>query len=132
MAHGFTYANANPAKPADMFAGVPMLRPAHRVFGFTAQQRAEWALAIAVRDHASSERHYAVCCAELGKANAYSRVARRAEYKASAMRLINKARAARRAAVKALAIAQAAVLAFAQAAVLAFAQAAVLAFAQAA
>ncbi len=116
MSRGFTYANANPAKPADMFAGVPLLRPAHRVFGYTLQQKAEWALAIAVRDYDASETHYAACCRELGKANAHGWVARRAEYKASAMRLINKARAMRRAALKALAVAQDAMLAFAPAA----------------
>ncbi|MGI4941840.1 MAG: hypothetical protein ACRYHQ_14980 [Janthinobacterium lividum] len=113
MSRGFTYANANPAKPCNMLSGVPLLRPAHRVFGYSAQQRAEWALAIAARDVASAERHYAVCCAELGKANAYSRKNMRASYKASAMRLINKARAQRRAVLKALAAAQAAMLAFA-------------------
>lgn len=113
MSHGFTYANANLAKPCDMLSGVPLLRPAHRVFGYSAQQRAEWALAIAVRDVTGAERQYAVCCAELGKGNAYSRKTMRAAYKASALRMINKARAQRRAALKALAVAQAAMLAFA-------------------
>ncbi len=48
-----------------------------------------------------------------GKANSYGRVNMRAAYKATAFRQINKARAQRRAALKALAVAQAAMLAFA-------------------
>ena len=115
MSRGFTYATTTPTKPRDMLSGVPLLRPAHRVFGFDAKQKAEWDLAIAVRDAASAESNYAASCRELGKANAYGRVTRRAEYKASAMRLINKSRARRRAALKALAVAQAAMLAFAPA-----------------
>ncbi len=113
MSCGLTYANATPAKPCNMLSGVLLLRPAHRVFGYSAQQKAEWALAIAVRDGAGAERQYTVCCAELDKANAYSRVNMQAAYKASAFCLINKARAQRRAALKALAVAQAAMLAFA-------------------
>ena len=108
-----SYQNAVSAKPCAMLSGIPLLRPAHRVFGYSAQQKAEWTLAIAVRDVAGAERHYTVCCAELGKANAYGRKNMRASYKASAMRLINKARAQRRAALKALAVAQGAMLAFA-------------------
>jgi len=113
MSLGFTYANANPAKHCNLLSGVALIRPAHRVLGYTAQQKAEWALAIAVRDLAGAERHYTVCCAELGKANAYGRVNMRAAYKATAFRQINKARAQRRAALKALAAAQNAMLAFA-------------------
>ena len=112
MPHGFTYATANRSKPCNPMAGKPLVRPAHQVFGYTAQQKAEWALTIAVRDLAGIERNYTACCAELGKANA-CRLSQRAAAKASAMRMINRARAQRRAAVKALAVAQAAVLAFA-------------------
>ena len=110
---GFTYATATPAKPCNLLSGVALIRPAHRVLGYTAQQKAEWALAIAVRDLAGAERHYTVCCAELGKANAYGRVNMRAAYKATAFRQINKARAQRRAALKAVAAAQDALLALA-------------------
>ena len=113
MSRGFTYVTATPAKPRNPLSGIAPVRPAHRVFGYSEQQKAEWALAIAVRDVTGAETHYTACCAELGKANAYGRIARRAEYKASAMRLINRARAQRRAALKALAVAQAAMLAFA-------------------
>lgn len=112
MAHGFTYATATPGKPCNPMSGKPLVRAMSAVFGPSAQDRAEWALAIAVRDIAAIERHYAACCAELGKANACRRF-QRAAAKAGAMRLINRARAERRAAVKALAAAQAAVLAFA-------------------
>lgn len=119
MSRGFTYANTNPAKPCNMLSGVPLLRPAHRVFGYDAKQKAEWALAIAVRDHTASERQYVVACAELGRANrcgqVYGRLAQRPAAKAAAFRMINRARAARRAALKALAAAQAAMLAFAPA-----------------
>ena len=115
MPYGFTYATANRSKPCNPMAGKPLIRPAHQVFGYTAQQKAEWALAIAVRDLAGIERNYTACCAELGKANA-CRLSQRAAAKAGAMRMINRARAQRRAAVKALAAAQAAVLAFAPAA----------------
>ena len=111
MSHGFPYVTATPAKPCNPMAGKPLLRPAHQVFGYSAQQKAEWALAIVVRDLAGIERNYAACCAELGKANA-CRAAQRAAAKASAFRLINRARAQRRAALKALAAAQAAMLAF--------------------
>jgi hypothetical protein len=112
MSHGFIYATANRSKPCNPMSGKPLVRPAHQVFGYTAQQKAEWALAIAVRDIAAIERHYTACCAELGKANA-CRPSQRAAAKSSAFRLINRARAQRRAAVKALIAAQAAVLAFA-------------------
>ncbi len=86
---GFTYATATPAKPCNLLSGVALIRPAHRVLGYT------------------------VCCAELGKANAYGRVNMRAAYKATAFRQINKARAQRRAALKAVAAAQDALLALA-------------------
>ncbi len=108
-----SYQTAASAKPCNLLSGVALLRPAHRVFGYKAQQKAEWALAIAVRDLAGAERHYTVCCAELGKANAYGRVNMRAAYKATAFRQINKARAQRRAALKAVAAAQDALLALA-------------------
>lgn len=112
MSRGFTYATATSAKPCNPMAGKPLVRPAHQVFGYSAQQKAEWALAIAVRDLAGIERNYAACCAELGKANA-CRLVQRAAAKASAFRLINRSRAQRRTALKALAVAQAAMLAFA-------------------
>ncbi len=117
MSHGFIYATATPAKPRNPMSGKPLLRPAHQVFGPSAQDRAEWALAIAVRDLAGAESYCASACVELGKANAcgklYGRLSQRAAAKSSAFRLINRARAQRRAAVKALAAAQAAVLVFA-------------------
>lgn len=113
MSRNFTHATMTPAKPCNPIAAKQLFRPAHQVFGYSAQQKAEWALAIAVRDLAGADCHYTACCAELDKANAYGRVSLRASYKASAFRLINRACAQRRAALKALAVAQGAMLAFA-------------------
>ena len=116
MSRGFTYATAKPFNP---MSGKPLFRPAHQVMGTSEQRKAEWALAIAVRDVAATEQQYIVACAELGKANAcgklYGRLWQRPAIKAAAFRLINRARAQRRAALKALATAQAAILAFAPA-----------------
>ncbi len=113
MFRGFTYTTAMPARPCNSLSGIALVRPARQVFGQTAMQKAEWALAIAICDIAGARRHHDVCCAELGKANAYGRVSQRAAYKATAFRQTNKARAQRRAALKVLAAAQDAMLAFA-------------------
>ena len=115
MSRGFTFAIPASSGPSGPASARPVVRPVAKVFGPSAQDRAEWALAIAVRDIAAFDRHHAACCAELGKANA-CRPWQRAAAKAGAMRLINRSRIQRRAAAKALADAQAAIGALAPAA----------------
>jgi hypothetical protein len=110
MSRGFTYAFTSTAKPFHALSGTPLLRPAHRVMGYSAQQKAKWALAVAVCDVAGLEKHYAACCAELGKANKGRKPQCRA-WQVTAFRQINKARASLRVARRDLVVAQDAVLA---------------------
>ncbi len=108
MSRGFTFAAPASSRPSGPTSARPLVRSRDRVFGPSERDRAEWALAIAVRDVAALDRHHAACRTELGKANA-CRPWQRTAAKASAMRLINRARVQRRAAARALAAAQAAV-----------------------
>jgi hypothetical protein len=78
------------------------------------QAKAEWALAITVRDLPICEKGFACACEVLGQVNSVRGPMRRF-WQAKAFRDINSARAEIRAARKALAVAQVAMLQFAPA-----------------
>ncbi len=83
------------------------IRPAHTVLGWTADQKAAWALQIARRDVEAMTDRLAAACAALGAANRVKGAMRR-HWQGQAFRQINAARRQLRAARAALVVAEAA------------------------
>ena len=105
----------HPLAAANPLRSISLIRSAAGIIRNTAQQDAEWALAIARRDVPVLEKRYAVYCAALGAANRMRGPMRR-HWQAKAFRQINVARSQLRAARKGLVAAEAAMLQFALAA----------------
>lgn len=93
---------------------MPLIRPAHEVFGHTERFKADWALQIARRDVGIYEQALAHCYVVLGQANKVRGPMRR-HWQSKAFRNINSTRGSLRAARKALVAAEAAMLTFAPA-----------------
>ncbi len=107
-----TYQTRNPLARTNPLRSLPLYLSTARIVPRTAQQDAEWALAIARRDLPTCEKRFTVYCAALGSANRMRGPMRR-HWQAKAFRQINVARAQLRAARKALAAAETAMLTFA-------------------
>lgn len=109
-----TYQTRNPLARTSPLRSIPLFQAPGRLLPMSEQGKAEWALAIAVRDLPIYEKGFAYACEMLGNANRMCGPMRRF-WQAKAFRDINSARAQLRAARKALAVAQIAMLQFAPA-----------------
>ena len=103
-----TYRSTNPLARTSPLRSIPLYQAPGRIVPMTDLAKAEWALAIAVRDPPIFEQRYAVACAALGDANRM-RGSMRRYWQAKAFRSINAARAQLRAGRRALEAAQTAV-----------------------
>jgi hypothetical protein len=86
------------------------VRPAHEVLGWTADQKAAWCVERDRLALAAAEANYVAACKELGLSNRMRNKILRRVNVAAAFRMINRARAAIRAARRALAASEIAVL----------------------
>ena len=107
-----TYASRNPLAATSPLRSCQWGRPAYLVMGLTAMQKAELELQTARNNVPGLVSAYALCRAELGRANK-APIIRRRRVQSAVMRGLNTARAALRRALRRVALAELALAALA-------------------
>jgi hypothetical protein len=90
MPSRYTHQTRTPRAVHNPIASIPLLRPAHKVLGWTEAQKATFCLTRDRNNLACAEQRYASASAALGCANQHFHARRRLQ--AEAMRSINAAR----------------------------------------
>jgi hypothetical protein len=101
MRQTYTYTSRNPAARYNPVASIPLFKPVHKVMGWTDAQKAEFCVQRDRNNLAMAEQAYTAARGGLGAANRMGGMKR--FWQAKAMRHLNSARAALRAARRALA-----------------------------